>query len=431
MRVLVLAGVWPYVRENTEAANVVAHEIISHLLGTSGCEVAFARVSNESNAPTLAARSALGQLEARGLTVFPTIQIAAPRARSRARRLVAQHVSAKPEVLLRGAANAREVAALCRDWNATCALTVWSETATASLFGAPVPKMAYYGNVDYLAVQARVNFQWKHRQVSWDPALVIATLKGRVGALAVKRAHLEVMRSFDAVGDVAANDAALYQREGVRAFYIRNMWPGDVPPDWESIRDHSEQSVPLKIVGNVGNLSATGNTHGLYTFATSVLPALKRTLGEGNFEVHLYGAREPHPLVKPLLHDPHIRIRGFVDDLDAEILSAPVFLVSNNHDEYKVGHTRFLHAWSLGSCVVAFNDSAGAMPEIVHRKNALLADSPEALAGLVAEAAANVALRRSLGRAGVRTLRDDFDPATVTKVIAERLVAISRDAGGV
>ena len=70
---------------------------------------------------------------------------------------------------------------------------------------------------------------------------------------------------------------------------------------------------------------------------------------------------------------PRVTNDGFVDDIDAELQAAKVFLLCNNsHPDYVVGHTRILHAWSLGSCLVAHLGMARAMPEIVHGENALL-----------------------------------------------------------
>ncbi|HEX3866632.1 MAG TPA: glycosyltransferase family 4 protein, partial [Gemmatimonadaceae bacterium] len=343
----------------------------------------------------------------------------------RARRIVERYVLASPHALLRGGGDSRAVEALCESWNADCALAIWCGPATVALRTARVGRFAYYGNPDHKSALAMADFDWRHRPRRFDPKRFAAYVKARIGVNAMKRAHLAVMRAFDAVGDVAANDAAFYRRRGVRAFYIRNMWPGGPTADWESERDRREQHAPLKIVANVGNLSATGNTRGIYTLATSVLPALERTLGAGNFELHLFGARRPHPYLTPLLDNRHIRVRGFVDDLDAEILSSPVFLISNNHSEFKVGHTRFLHAWSLGACVVAFRENTEAMPEIVHRRNALLAGTPDEMAALVAEAARDTSLRRALGYGGADALKAQFDPAIVTREIADRLVAIA------
>ncbi|EKV26052.1 hypothetical protein C882_3339 [Caenispirillum salinarum AK4] len=287
-------------------------------------------------------------------------------------------------------------------------LAIWAETAGYMASSLPIPKFNYAGNPDHKVLEARMELE------DWLGGRSLLGRARDVMRLKVTRAgHLAAMRRYDLMWNVAANDAADYAAAGVNARYLQNMWPGAVHADWQAGRDASEQTAPLKIVGNVGNISATGNSFGLMTLATQIVPRLKEKLGEGAFEVHLFGGGKPHPSVAPLLNDPHIRVRGFVDDIDAEILSAPVFLVANNSQRFKVGHTRFLHAWSLGACVVGFSDSAEAMPEIRHRENALLGDTPEAVADLVVEAGRDKALRRAVAAGGIEMLTTAFNPARV------------------
>ena len=90
-------------------------------------------------------------------------------------------------------------------------------------------------------------------------------------------------------------------------------------------------------------------------------------------------------------------------------------MISNNRYNFKVGHTRFLHAWSLGACVVAYKNCCEAMPEIVHDYNALLGNNSEEIAELVCKALCDIKLRRRIGRGGFQTLKKKFSPNSVTK----------------
>ena len=109
------------------------------------------------------------------------------------------------------------------------------------------------------------------------------------------------------------------------------------------------------------------------------------------------------------------------------------FLVANNSDRFKVGHTRFLHAWSLGAAVVGFADSALAMPEIAHGQNALLGQTPAELARHIVDLAADTAMRRRLGRSGADMVTGPFAPQRVTAQIAsdieEHMAASATRAG--
>src|SRR5207245_1850417 len=129
------------------------------------------------------------------------------------------------------------------------------------------------------------------------------------------------------------------------------------------------------------------NTYGLEYLSQEILPALRKTFDGKKFEVHILGRGEPHPVIARYLAAPEIRVRGFVQDIDSELLSADVFLCANNATEYKVGHTRYLHAWSLGCCVVAHQDCRLSMPEMENGKNALLGGSATEIADCIAQAA--------------------------------------------
>ena len=200
------------------------------------------------------------------------------------------------------------------------------------------------------------------------------------------------------IGCASAPNADYYTRVGhPRAFYLQNLWPqlteaGDAQEPTEN-----------RIVGNLGGQYATGNTFGARLLAREVLPALDRLLGD-DYTVQLFGAgRFAEPVARELEH-PHVVNRGFVDDIDAELQRAKVFLLCNNgNPDFVVGHTRILHAWSVGSCLVAHTNMAVAMPEIVHGENALLGATGKEIAEHVATMCRNPELRRTIVEGGRQT----------------------------
>ena len=138
--------------------------------------------------------------------------------------------------------------------------------------------------------------------------------------------------------------------------------------------------------------------------------------------MRLYGAGRFSEPVARALERPHVENRGFVDDIDAELQAAKVFLLCNNgNPDFVVGHTRILHAWSLGSCLVAHVNMAKAMPEIVHGENALLGSTGEEIAEQVAAACRDEALRRRIVEGGGRTWEREFRPEVVVQRIVRRI----------
>ena len=116
-------------------------------------------------------------------------------------------------------------------------------------------------------------------------------------------------------------------------------------------------------------------------------------------------------------------MRGFVDDIDTELMTAPVFLCVNNASGFKVGHTRYLHAWSLGGCVVGHSDAALSMPEMVSGENCLLGRTAAEIADMVAAVSCDVALRRRLGEAGYATFVEKFTAGPIVDQILARIRA--------
>lgn len=384
-------------------------------------ELSYAFISSTDAKVPIEAQDEIDALQSNGVQFLePLLLNPSPSLRERPMFFL-KALLGNPESILLGYDVSEKLSTLLNGQKIDAVLTIWSEVGLNAASNFPALRFAYHGNPDHKVFDAQHEIM---RLAGVQPK----GLRGLVDSLRrallrnlLERAHLAVLRRYHFVADVAANDAAYYAANGVNAIYLQNMWPTQPPPDWEARRDTLEAANPGKIVGSVGNTSATGNSLGFIALGQEVLPALKRKLGEQAFKIHIFGGREPKPFLKPLLDDPHILLRGFVNDLDAEILSASVFLISNNHHRFKVGHTRFLHAWSLGACVVAFDDCRESMPEIEHGRNALLGSTAEEVAFWVAQALADRDLRRRIGQGGIDTLRAQYSPTSVTRALIEHI----------
>lgn len=421
MRLLVVSSVWPSVEGGSQAANFVCHSILSELVESGEFELSFIAVGSVIEPVTEKIRKSIHGLENRGVKFLtPYVLRSSPRSGKGVFHLF-NVLFREPEMALSGYADCDEFNRAVGDLRFDVVLVIWSEVGANMACKFPALRFAYHGNPEPKVFEAQ-----------YEAFRLTGTLpKGIKGALdwvrrkiihnIIERGHISIMRRYDYVGDVAENDAEYYKANRINAEYICNMWPMTPPPDWKKLRDDGEFENPGKIVGSVGLTSGTGNTLGFIALGREVLPALREKLPPEAFQIHVYGGGKPRPFVRELLSHPEIHLRGFVDDLDAEILSAPVFLISNNHHRFKVGHTRFLHAWSLGACVVAFADCREAMPEIRHGHNALLGETAEEVADLVARALADRELRRTIGAGGIETLATHYAPAVVAQKIMRRI----------
>jgi hypothetical protein len=117
-----------------------------------------------------------------------------------------------------------------------------------------------------------------------------------------------------------------------------------------------------------------------------------------------------------------------VDDIDGELMTAPIFFCLSNASPFKVVDTGYLHAWSLGCCVVAHRHTALCMPEMVGGENCLLAETAAEIADMVAAVAPDGALRRRLSEAGYATFIDKFTASAVVNEIFGRVRVTARDS---
>jgi glycosyltransferase involved in cell wall biosynthesis len=192
---------------------------------------------------------------------------------------------------------------------------------------------------------------------------------------------------------------------------------------WLEERERLESAERTIVVANLGSQAATGNMLALDYLARDVIEPIKRAMGASRYELHLYGGGRLRPEISAALDRPEVKNIGYIADIDSALLGAQVFLCLNNATRYKVNQSRYLHAWSLGGCIVAHRDAALSLPEMVHGENALLGESADEIAALVAQAAAHKPLRRRLGRNGYETYRRHFTADSVAEDILGRMRA--------
>jgi glycosyltransferase involved in cell wall biosynthesis len=423
MKILVLSGCQPHTLAAHEAANTVSYHIVHQLAASHSWKVSYLCINTHEVLWPDVALAQRDTLMGLGVRFLPNLVIRHEKVNGRGLAKLSNILRANPDYLCHGSEHSASLQAHVSAEKPDVVLTVWSEVATAMAHRLPHPVFAYYGNPDPKTAAVIRSLQ-KLSSGESGPRQLIHAISDRMHAYFFKKAHLRIMSRLAGLVDVAANDALYYAHNGLSdAAYVRNIW-GNLCEDWESERDRCEVANPLKIIGNVGNLNATGNTLGLQILCERIVPELRILLGADAFEVHIFGGGRPTNHVACLLDDPNIKVRGFVPDIDGEIISAPVFLVANNwNPHFRVGNTRFLHAWSLGACCVAFRACSDAMPELVHEHNVLLGDSPEQLAAQVARVAHDPEMRRILGRCGYETVSTLFSPQAVVSDLSSWLIA--------
>jgi glycosyltransferase involved in cell wall biosynthesis len=410
-KLLIIGSSYPHSAHSVRAANVVIFELLRALACKVDCRVGYLLVRRASDPPpTETELAGLAELTGVGVDVLTPVQLPVGAAsRPPWLKLISSHRSDFYPDSIHSDLVYREVKYFSPDM----LLVPWSEWLTALCADFPTKKFAYYGNPDHKSGAWRLAFDRRHGVSR------VSGLRSKIALSVLEKEHLKVMSCYDLVGNVAANDAAYYARKGhPNAFYIQNIWIDRFADTWRQRRQvDAGAAKPIKIIANVGQLGATANRYGLEMLGESVAPRLREIMSHLPYELHILGRGDLIPSLGRLLASPEIRIRGFVDDIDSEMFESAIFLCLNNASPFKVGHTRYLHAWSLGMCVVAHRDAALSMPEMQHRTNCLLGSEPSDIAALVYEAATQKDLRDSLGAAGYATFRHHFTAETVSERI--------------
>lgn len=411
MRLLIISSLWPHGAHSVRAANIVINEMLSAFAAHTDIKTGLL-VAGEAQdiAVSSAEQEGIERLRAIGIEVLaPVVLPAPPPPRTRlARWFVPRLVDFYPRC-----AYASLIEKHATAWQPDVVLVPWSEWLTHACAGIPARKFAYYGNPDPKGARIRADLRYRNHEIS-----MLGRMREKARANVLERLHLSTMKAYEWLGNVAENDAKYYEANGhPNAFYIQNMWM----PAQVGVRPACDPRRPVKIVGSIGKVNGTANTLGLEYLGKEVMPALDRALGGRPYEVHIFGAGTVHPISKAALSGhPKVIWRGFVDDIDAEMRESDAFLCVNNATAYKVGHTRYLHAWSLGVPVVGHADAALSMPEMKHEKNSLLGRSSDEIAESVQRIVNDEVIRERIVSGGYQTFTDIFGAKHVVgKIVAK------------
>lgn len=416
IRLLILSDIWPFPEHGAGAANVITYELIRALSQQEELSVGFLRVGRwDSQAePNKLEQQGLDKLRQAGVAILPSVILPKPKKpRPKWIKVISPQISDfYPEIT-----DCQTIERAFKNFSPRMLFIPLCEWLTAVCSPMAMAKFAYYGNPDPKCALSRINFDHNHKLIN---SLKYYFLRQMIAGF--EKEHSRQMKKYEILGNVAANDVSFYQQNGhPNAFYIQNVWIDRFGSSWPEKRRELEKKEPAVIIGSIGNLNATANRYGLEYLGQQILPRLRDILKDRAYEVHILGPDKLSPFLNKLLTVPEVKIRGYVDDIDQEILMSQVFLSLNNATPYKVCHTRVLHAWSLGSCVVAHQDSRLSMPEILDGKNALLGSNPAEIADKIAGALFDPLLRQKIGEQGYQTFKTFFTAEKVAPKIIERI----------
>ena len=431
MRIFVIGSVVPF-RRHGEPGVTAAHIVLSELIGylrLQGHDITLQCLFHPSRAQRTLTSAEETELELRrsdGMDVLPAVhpsEHVPPPQVERFRLLKLALSSDKrlrhfaPATTLRPMMEQRILAS-----KADAVLIVWSPEGVAATHALKIPRVAYHGDVDPDVQHCRLRDRhvfdpdfckrpfFRRTLQHIDQTLRVALFRGT---------HGELMQGVDRIANITACNSAYYTRNGhPHSMYAGNVW---VDTGAAALASPPSLEEPFQIIGHVGYLNRTGGTYGLRFLLEGVMPQLERAMGGRNYDVHVIGGGEIAKSLKPYLNQPHLKVRGFVPDLDAELMRCHAFYILSNAGCYQAAYTRHLVGWSAGLCVIAHDKSRLAIPEIRHGENALLGRTPAEVADAIALACTNAEMNHCVRRGGRETFLRHFTPKIVGGTVEREL----------
>ncbi len=295
-------------------------------------------------------------------------------------------------------------------------LTIWDEVSTDLICDINYKKFCYYGDPPPLSYNEilKQNLNSKNYFKKLLSKMVFFFYKKNY-----LKFHLRNISKIEYLFNISKLHTNYYIKNKINCKYVNNIFQNTY--SLEKIRNYKrKKNKVFKIIGNVGNLAGTANNLGIRYLLEKVLPELKKK--KVLFEVHLFGSgtlSETNQKLSKRFKE--VKIRGFVKNLNYEICTSDVFLCCNNATSYNVGHTRFLHTFSLSTCLVGHKNISKVMPEIVNKKNCLLGDSPKQIAKILYSLSKDKIKLRRIGNNGLQTFKDKFSSKSAVDLMLNEI----------
>ncbi len=231
--------------------------------------------------------------------------------------------------------------------------------------------------------------------------------------LLLKYFHYKRIRNFKKNFNICNVDSNLTNKNNVICNYCPNTWPDYYGDDVLKKRKKINFNKSINILGNIGNTESTGNKIGLRYLKQKILPNLKNykkikinICGRGSIDKDF----KNHRLVKH---------KGFVKNINLELLKNQIFLLCNNTGYHYGGYTRVIFMMSSAGVLIADKQLKKSMPELSHMKNCLLSNNENEMLKNIDLAIHDNNLRDFIGKNARLTYEKYWTPAKVfNKIIS-------------
>jgi len=282
-----------------------------------------------------------------------------------------------------------------------------------------IPTVAFQGDIDFKPALVSLKNYYIFTKNIFDFLFktIVFPIKS-LWILQYRRAHIKLMRDVEVIANATDSNVGFYKKHtSNRSFFIGTVWR---VPENDTEAEKFQFKKPIKIIGHAGNLNATGSTYGLRFLLKELVPELKKTMKNLDYQIHIIGGGKPAPRLEPLLKQERVVVRGFVTDLDEELYQSDIFLFLNNFGPHLAAYSRHMIAWSMKLCLVCHSNSKKTIPQIEHKKNALLGGDSKELAQAIFQAATDRDLNIKVRSGGYATFKKYFSPDVFIKNIVTK-----------
>lgn len=228
----------------------------------------------------------------------------------------------------------------------------------------------------------------------------------------------ERLKHASRVVNISPVDVTECESNGVHCEYLPNTWPDDVGKEWAQKRKVAEaRDRTINILGNMSGVTQSGNLFGMRYLASQILPLLNEVLKNVEWELNITGGGQLPPDLENFFDHPCVKVKGYVPDIEEEILGNHIFLLCNNAGPLPGSYTRVIYAMSLGACLIGHKNLEAAMPEVKSNYNTLLGENARAIAKLIENAIRDPELRNRISSNARITYEQYFRP----EIVARRL----------
>lgn len=225
-----------------------------------------------------------------------------------------------------------------------------------------------------------------------------------------KSIYLLLLKDFDKIFFANLNSLNLLKGK-LAGHFIGTLWP-----ESKFLKKYKKKK-KLNIILGVGNVSSSSNRNAIAYVTKKLIPVINKRINYSNLNFILISSGLLTNEEKDSFSKINTIMKGWVEDLDKELLDCDIFVFLNNSGPIKAIFSRQIYAWSLGLCVLGHIDGLKTMTQMKNNYNIMLGQDEVKIVEQMKKLINSDVLREKIGLNGLKTYRSYFSPQKHTNNI--------------